>query len=126
MALLGRSRAEVSIVNDDTASTPPDALPPIGNVEPPTDGGASGAKLDAGEDSRVVDLGGASSGFDSNPGSDAQLASGGPGHDSGVEGSGTAFGGGCSCSVAGARRGSAGMLLVLGAGLLGWARRRRR
>lgn len=138
MALLGTAPAEVVIANDDLASTPPDALPPVGTVEPQPDGGATGDRLDAGEDSKMVeDLRGTANGFDSTPvtasdtriaGNDSGTLGGGatPSNDSGAPVGSTAFGGDCSCSLGAAGHGSAGILLVLGVGLAGWLRRRRR
>jgi len=116
MALLGSSRAEVVIVNDDVGSTPPDALPP--SVEPAPDGGVPAMGFDAkpsGDD-------------DARPaGNDSGSLGGGAfGFDSGAEGNGTDFGGGCACSVGASGHGSAGMLLILGVGLARLLRRTRR
>jgi MYXO-CTERM domain-containing protein len=146
MALLGTARADVVIVNDDVASTPLDALPPVGIVEPQPDGGAEG-KLDARDDARPIDLGGAY-GFDSRPvedndarmaGNDAGMPGGWPGNnggasglggssgnDSGAGGQGAGFGGGCSCSVGDSSHGSTHLPPLLGAALFAaWLRRKR-
>jgi MYXO-CTERM domain-containing protein len=136
MALLGTPRAEVVIVDDDGAGTPPDALPPTGGIDSQSDGGVVVVAVDAETpDSVLADLiertwpdasfeallgndGGVVAASDSGP---VAL----PGPDSGGVAPRTSFNSGCSCSVdAGSR--PAGLLLLVGVALAAVLRRKRR
>jgi len=151
MALLGTPRADVVIANDDVASPPLDALPPIDAIDSQPDGGVRD-NVDASDDSSMVDARVVpNNGFDSKPDSDSRLPTGndtGPrfvsdgavapsndsgsgdsvassARDSGAPGSSPSLNSGCSCSTGG-EGGSPGMMFLVGAMLAAWRRRRRR
>ena len=129
MALLGTARADVVIVNDDVAPSPPD--PPTGRPESDSDAGIVDSKKDASGPTTTIDSSSASSTdvrsvfADGSPGSLTGDSGSLSANDSGGGGARASFNSGCSCSMDGSSR-PTGMLLIVGAALAGWLSRRRR